>query len=102
MPDSTGETSRLVDLFRLGNEEARNRLIDHVFKRLRLLTDQMLRTYSSVRRRQQTDDVLHNAVIRLCRALESTTPVSARHFHNLAALQILRELIDLAPRYLRR
>jgi RNA polymerase sigma factor (sigma-70 family) len=101
MPDPAGETSRLVDLLRLGNEEARNRLIAHVCERLRLLTNRMLRSYPSVRRREQTDDVLQNALIRLCRALEATKLESARHFYNLAALQIRRELLDLARRHLR-
>jgi RNA polymerase sigma factor (sigma-70 family) len=94
----SGRTSELVDLLRLGDEEARNRLLAHVRNRLRLLTNRMLRSYPNVRRWEQTDDVLQNALIRLCRALEATTPESARHFYNLAALQIRRELIDLARR----
>jgi RNA polymerase sigma factor (sigma-70 family) len=100
MPDPTGQTSLFLDLLRRGDEEARNRLIAHVCNRLRLLTNRMLRAYPSVRRWEQTDDVLQNALIRLCRALEATTPESARHFYNLAAVQIRRELIDLARRQL--
>jgi RNA polymerase sigma-70 factor (ECF subfamily) len=96
MPDPVSQTSWLVDLLRLGNEEARARLLDHVCGRLRSLTRRMLRGYPSVRRWEETDDVLQNALIRLCRALEATRPESARHFYNLAALQIRRELIDLA------
>jgi RNA polymerase sigma-70 factor (ECF subfamily) len=59
----------------------------------------MLRSYPQVGRWEQTDDVLQNALIRLCRALEDITPESTRHFYNLAALQIRRELLDLADRH---
>jgi RNA polymerase sigma-70 factor (ECF subfamily) len=60
----------------------------------------MLKAFPAVRRREAEDDVLQNAVIRLYRALEQTKPESVRHFHRLAALQIRRELIDLAKQHL--
>jgi RNA polymerase sigma factor (sigma-70 family) len=53
----------------------------------------------SARRWEQTDDALQNATFRLYRALECSTPESPRSFFNLAALQIRRELIDLARHY---
>jgi RNA polymerase sigma factor (sigma-70 family) len=96
MTDPAGETARLVDLLRRGDSEARSRLVEHACERLRRLASRMLDGYPGVRRWEQTDDVLHNALIRLCRALEATPPESARHFYNLAALQVRRELIDLA------
>lgn len=94
-----GETSRLLDLVRLGDERARNELLAHVGERLRLLTGRMLRSFPGVAKWEETDDVLQNAIIRLCRSLEAAHPESARHFYNLAALQIRRELIDLARHY---
>lgn len=100
MPDLIGETERLLDLLRLGDDQARNDLIDHACERLRCLTRRMLRTYPGVQRWEQTDDVLQNALLRLCRALEATKPESVRHFYNLAALQIRRELIDLAHHHM--
>src|SRR5262249_6153321 len=45
---------------------------------------------------EQTDDVCQGAMLRLCRALADVTPASPRAFFRLAALQIRRELIDLA------
>src|SRR5262249_51638827 len=51
------------------------------------------------RRWEATDDVLQNAALRLCRALQDVRPDSVRSFLNLAALQIRRELIDLARHY---
>ena len=52
-----------------------------------------------MRRWEETDDVLQNALVRLRRALEHTSPESVRSFVNLAAVQIRRELIDLARHY---
>ncbi len=59
----------------------------------------MLRGYPGVRRWEQTDDILQNAALRLCRALEEVQPASVRSFINLAAVAIRRELIDLARHY---
>ncbi len=100
MPDSAGETARLLDLLRLGDSQARDRLIDHACERLRRLTRQMLHGFPGVQRWEQTDDVLQNALIRLCRALATVTPESPCHFYRLAALQVRRELIQLAHHHL--
>ncbi|MFO0878352.1 MAG: sigma-70 family RNA polymerase sigma factor [Gemmataceae bacterium] len=100
MPDFTEETARLLDLLRQGDEQAHSRLIAHTCDRLRTLTSKMLKGYPKVYRWEQTDDVLQNALLRLCRALKAFTPDSPRHFYNLAALQIRRELIDLAHHHL--
>jgi RNA polymerase sigma-70 factor (ECF subfamily) len=59
----------------------------------------MFRTFPSLRRWEETSDVFQNASIRLCRALEEVTPRTAADFFRLAALQIRRELIDLARHY---
>ena len=52
-----------------------------------------------MRQWEQTDDILQNAAMRLCRALNVVKPASVRSFINLAAVQIRRELIDLARHY---
>ena len=46
-----------------------------------------------------TDDVLQRAMLRLYQSLEAVTLESGRHFYNLAATQIRRELIELARHY---
>jgi RNA polymerase sigma factor (sigma-70 family) len=98
--DPAGETARLLDLIRMGDDQARSRLLAHACERLRRLTRHMLRDHADVRRWEQTDDVLQNALIRLCRAFEAATPESPRHFYRLAALEIRRELIDLFRHHL--
>jgi RNA polymerase sigma-70 factor (ECF subfamily) len=52
-----------------------------------------------VKRWEQTDDVLQNAAVRLYRALGQVKPASAADFFRLAALNIRRELLDLAKHY---
>ena len=52
-----------------------------------------------MRRWEETDDVVQNALVRLRRAVETKAPVSVRSCVNLAAVQIRRELIDLARHY---
>jgi RNA polymerase sigma-70 factor (ECF subfamily) len=82
-----------------GELDAINDLLNHAALRLQHLTSKMLAGFGSVRRHEQTDDVLQNAFLRLTRALKETVPGDARHFFRLAALQIRRELVDLSRRY---
>lgn len=100
MADSAGETSRLLRLFRLGDNQASGALIEHAYERLGILAKRMLKEYPALRRWERTDDVLQNALLRLWQALKATKPESVLHFRRLAALQIRRELIDLARHYM--
>ena len=59
----------------------------------------MLRGYPRLRRWEETGDILQNALLRLDRSLAAVRPESPRQFYGLAALQIRRELIDLARRH---
>jgi RNA polymerase sigma-70 factor (ECF subfamily) len=71
-------------------------LVTVAYARLRRLSSRMLADFPEVGRWMETDDVWHNAALRLSRALQGTQPESATHFYRLAALQIRRTLIDLA------
>jgi RNA polymerase sigma factor (sigma-70 family) len=88
-----------VDRLLKGNENARNELINCACERLRRLTRQMLNEFPGVRRWEDTDDVFQNAALRLCSALKQVTPRTVPEFIRLAALQIRRELMDLARHY---
>jgi len=93
------QTTRLqsyIDRLKAGDAKAKDELISCACDRLQRLTRKMLKSYPGVARWEQTDDIFQNAVIRLCRALNDTAPESVKHFLNLAALHIRRELIDLA------
>jgi RNA polymerase sigma-70 factor (ECF subfamily) len=89
----------LIGRLQTDNESARADLLDRATCRLERLTRKMLRDYPCVRRWEETDDILQNATIRLYRALETVSPPSVVDFFGLAALQIRRELIDLARHY---
>ena len=59
----------------------------------------MLRNYPRVGRWSDTGDVLQAALIRLHRSLDSVKPETPERFYGLAAMQIRRELLDLAKHY---
>jgi RNA polymerase sigma-70 factor (ECF subfamily) len=87
---------RCLDRLQAGDEAARKELLESACERLRRLTRTMLRDYRRLKRWEETDDVLQNALVRLYRALQQVTPATPRDFYRLATLQIRRELIDLA------
>ena len=102
MADATPSTTQIqlrLDRLRAGDESARDDLVTIACERLRRLARKMLRGYPGVRRWEQTDDVLQNAALRLWQCLDAVKPASARSFINLAAVQVRRELIDLARHY---
>ncbi|MDX1965509.1 MAG: sigma-70 family RNA polymerase sigma factor [Pirellulales bacterium] len=82
-----------------GDDSARERLLQTACDRLMHITRKILRDFPDVQRWEQTADVFQNASLRLYRALGEVTPNDARHFYRLAAMQIRRELIDLARHY---
>jgi RNA polymerase sigma-70 factor (ECF subfamily) len=88
-----------LDRLRSGDAGALNALLTHTERRLRLRAKQMLRGFPEVRRWEETDDVLNKALFRLTRAVRAEPPADARHYYNLAALQIRRELLDMAAHY---
>jgi RNA polymerase sigma factor (sigma-70 family) len=103
MATAPGNTTQLrywLERMRAGDGHARQELLAHALERLRALAARMLRGYPLVRRWEQTDDVLQQALLRLDRALADVTPESLPHFYHLAALQIRRELLDLARHHL--
>jgi RNA polymerase sigma factor (sigma-70 family) len=100
-PPLARDTTCLLSQLCAGDRQAPIDLIEHACQRLRRLARQMLTRYPGVRRWEQTDDLLNNALLRLYRALTDVSLHSSQHFWNLAALQIRRELLDLADHYRR-
>ncbi len=85
-----------IDRLRAGDSKAGQELLKHAGSRLISLARKTLRGFPNVKRFEQTDDVVQNALMRLWRALERHPPDSVRGFLRLAAAHIRRELIDLA------
>jgi RNA polymerase sigma-70 factor (ECF subfamily) len=88
-----------LDRLRGGDETARGELLNCACGRLRKLARKMLKGYPNVRRWEQTDDVLQNAVLRLHRTLRQLAVETTLDFFRLAALHVRRELLDLARHY---
>ncbi len=98
MADSRSQTTGLqawLDELRAGNEAARAEVIGRSCERLRQLAHRMLKNYPRLRRWEQTDDVLQNAMIRLHRSLAEVKPESVAQYLGFAAAQIRRALLDL-------
>jgi RNA polymerase sigma-70 factor (ECF subfamily) len=94
------DTTRLVQSLRPGEEVALNDLIRYAYERMRHLSRKMLRNYPNLRGIEQTDDVLHNALIRLHLELQKGKPLeSGLHFWNWTTLLIRRSLVDLARKH---
>jgi RNA polymerase sigma factor (sigma-70 family) len=86
---------RQLTLGRVGGESSAE-LIDATYDSFRRLARNMLRGFSRVRSIHETDDVWHDAAIRMLKALREITPTTQLHFCRLAGLQIRRTLIDMA------
>jgi RNA polymerase sigma-70 factor (ECF subfamily) len=99
LPRTTAQIENCLHRWAQGEEAARNELLTAASDWLRRLAAVMLGDYPRVRRWEQTDDVLQNALVRLWRALQDVRPQTPREFCGLAALQIRRELVDLARHY---
>jgi RNA polymerase sigma factor (sigma-70 family) len=97
--DHSTQIQGCIDRLRSGDQSARDDLMAHASARLTRLTRKMLRDFPGVHRWEQTDDVLQNAAVRICRALAEIQPPTVADFFRLAAAQIRRELLDLARRY---
>jgi RNA polymerase sigma factor (sigma-70 family) len=98
LPISAQLQSRL-QRWEQGDQAARDELLAIASEWLRRLVALTLRDYPRVRRWEQTDDVLQNALVRLWRALQDVRPATPREFCGLAAIQIRRELMDMARHY---
>jgi RNA polymerase sigma-70 factor (ECF subfamily) len=97
--DQTTVLQRCLDRLQAGDETGRAELIERAQQRLRQLTRKMLKDFPRLRPWEEPDDVFQGALLRLCRALQVVTPPSVRAFFRLAAVQVRRELIDLARHY---
>ena len=93
------QLQNLIDLALRGDPSARESLLHHACDRLLRLTRKMFHGYPNLRRWEQTDDVFQNSMVRLHRALAEVRVESVRHFFNLAAVQVRRELLDLAKHH---
>src|SRR5262245_20078634 len=88
-----------VDRIRAGDLCGADELFRTVGRRMEALARRMLAGFPTVRPHVDSSDVVQGASIRLLNALRDLRPASSREFFSLAAMQIRRELLDLARRY---
>ena len=96
---SDTQLQNLIDRALEGDTAAHEALLNHACDRLLRLTRKMFHGYPNLRRWEQTDDVFQNSMIRLHRALADVRVESVRHFFRLAAVEVRRELLDLAKHH---
>lgn len=94
----TSQVPAALELWNQGDSRARDQLIAYAVDRLRKLAAALLQR-NSVRRWEQSDDLLQQAAMRLHRSLERATPRDAKALLQLAALEMRHALIDLARHY---
>lgn len=97
-----GEETRLnscLERLAASDPGARDELIAIGCGRMRSLAHRMLRAFPKVRRWDETDDVVQNAALRLYKALGEVVPTDTRGFMGLMAIQVRRELLDLAKKH---
>lgn len=90
-----------VERIRAGDTSASDELLRRTVERLEELSATMLAREPKLRALVEPADVLQNASLRLLRSLQCVKPASVREYYALAAIQIRRELTDLARHYSR-
>jgi DNA-directed RNA polymerase specialized sigma24 family protein len=89
-----------IDRLNCRDDSALHEMISHVYERLRRLTRHMFRDLPLPRSWESLDDALHNAYARLHAALADIHFASVRDVLRAVALQLRRELLELARFYL--
>jgi RNA polymerase sigma factor (sigma-70 family) len=96
--NSTIQLQGLIDRMNAGDAAARDQLIEHACARLQRVTRKIRQDFPRIRNSEETCDLLQKGIIRLLRALQTTKVATPKEFFRLAALQVRRELIDMARR----
>src|SRR5438105_4748928 len=101
--DRTNQLQHLLDRVRQGDAAARTELLDLAYERLRLLARKMFhQDFPRLGNLHETDSILHEAVLRLFRALQEVQPPTVHEFLVFSAAQIRRVLLDMARYQARR
>ncbi len=96
--DRTTQLQHWIDQLRRGDTAAREALIGGAQGRLRALAHDLLAS-DRLRRWEETDDVLQEALITLHRSLAEVWPETVQEFLRLAAFHIRRALVKFARHY---
>ena len=81
----TTELQELLERSRAGDSTARERLAQSVMHRLEQLARQMLRGFPVVRRAEDTNDVMNDALMRFLDSMSAGWNISLFHYRNHGA-----------------
>ncbi|HZZ80392.1 MAG TPA: sigma-70 family RNA polymerase sigma factor [Gemmataceae bacterium] len=96
--DSTQILQAFIDRMNEGDSSALAALLEHANARLVRVARVIRKDFPRLQNHEETGDVLQKSMIRLLRALQTVKVTTAKEFLQLSALQIRRELLDLARR----
>lgn len=97
--ETRGHVEACLSRLAAGDSAAREELLAFACERMRAIAHRMLSRFPTVRRWDETSDVVQNAAIRLHHTLAQITPRDARGLIGLMAVHIRRELLDLARKH---
>jgi RNA polymerase sigma factor (TIGR02999 family) len=101
--DRTSQIQALLERSRNGDSASRTELLELAYERLRLLARKMFHEdFPRLGNLHETDSILHEAVLRLIRALQEVQLPSVQDFLIFSAAQIRRVLLDMARSQARR
>jgi RNA polymerase sigma-70 factor (ECF subfamily) len=101
-PLHTASLHDMLARFRGGEPTALDDLIRRTGERLKRLARKMLQGFPLVLAREDSEDVVQSALVRLTRSLHEVHPPTTADFFRLAAEHLRRELLDLARHHRRR
>src|SRR5437016_4736692 len=84
-----------LDRLKGGDEQARHELLKHAYSRLAVLARRKLKQFE---RRENTDFVLHEGLLRLEKALQQVRPDTVLQFFALASKHMRWVLLNLKER----
>ena len=101
--DETIHLQQLLERLRKGDDSARAELIGCAYNRLRLLARNVLhQEFPRIDQLHETGSVLHEAAMKLLKALEHEHPATLGAFFGLAAKKTREVLLDVVRRSCRR
>jgi len=95
-PIDTDRLGDLLDRMRAGDLAARDELFRAIAMQMERQARRMLRGFPSVRKWEQTGDILQRTSLRLIETLKKVRPEDTRQFFALTAELMRRVLLDLA------
>ncbi len=99
-PDlSTILLTRLSESIRNGDAASREELFRRILGRVEKIARRMLNQFPSLRKHEETMDIVQATLVRLMRSLNEIQFASTRDFFGLVAQQVRRELLELSRYY---